>query len=379
MDDDITHICEEKNLVKLSKYLKKLTPHLISTIHDISLHSETEQGERIRKCIRELYFTPFVGTMTLTFGDVAESHVGMQKLGKMADNGFTLEDLQRASTYFTARGCEAIIIRLNDYLPDKAKNKEEQQFLDQANAEEDFQAYVLIVRGGLKNITNPVELATEMLIYDWDTKLYNDRKKQVQQKNARHNLNFDENNQDPDFTKGKGTTVSWADVPILKQVKDRLVDIFGKNAEDLKCEGNKYYEPKGTGIGYHGDTERRKVIGLRLGRAMNLHFMWYYNDRPRGYNVSFTLQPGDLYCMSEKTVGTDWRPNAKRGWTKKRYTLRHAAGAAKYTTDTQKIQVKPNKLSKNPNITLGDIYYKRKAGVQDKKTGTKTEWELSYN
>ena len=379
MDDDIKHICEEKNPAKLSKYLKKLTPHLISTIHDIALHSPTEQGELIRKCIRELYFTPFVGTMTLTFGDVAESHVGMQKLGKMADNGFTLEDLQRASAYFTARGCEAIIIRLNDYLPDKAKNKEEQKFLDQAKEEDEFQAYVLIVRGGLKNITNLVELATEMLIYDWDTKLYNDRKKQVQQKNARHNLNFDENNQDPDFTKGKGTTVSWKDVPILKQVKDSLVDIFGKNAEDLKCEGNKYYEPKGTGIGYHGDTERRKVIGIRLGRAMNLHFMWYYNDRPRGYNVSFTLQPGDLYCMSEKTVGTDWRPNASKGWTKKRYTLRHAAGAAKYTTDTQKIRVEPNKLSTNTNIILGNIYYKRKAGVEDKKTGTKTEWELSYN
>lgn len=376
----MNEICEEQNPEKLSKYIKKLDPHLISMIHYICLQSPNKQGKLVAKCIRDLYLNPFVGTMTLTFGDVAESHVGMQKLGKMADNGFTLKDLERAGKYFSKRGCESIIIHLNEFLPDKAKNKEEQEFLNQANEDDEFQAYVLIVRGGLKDITDSKELTTEMLIYDWDTKLYNERKKQVQQKNARHNLNFDEDNQNPDFSQGKGTTVAWKDVPILKQVKDKLVDVFGKNAEDLKCEGNKYYLPKGTGIGYHGDTERRKVIGVRLGKAMNLHFMWYYNDRPRGYNVSFTLQPGDLYCMSEKTVGTDWRPNAKRGWSKKRYTLRHAAGAAKYTTDTPKIKVEINKdLSKNPNISLGDIYYKKKAGVNDKKTGTKTEWELSYN
>jgi hypothetical protein len=90
--------------------------------------------------------------------------------------------------------------------------------------------------------------------------------------------------------------------------------------------------------------------------------------------MSFTLQPGDIYCMSEKTVGTDWRPNIKNGWAKKRFTLRHAAGAAQYTTDTAKIQIRKNTLSTNPDVTTGDIYYKRKAGVKDKKAGIKTEF-----
>ncbi len=30
--------------------------------------------------IDKLYYKPFTGTVTLTFGEVAESHVGMQKL-----------------------------------------------------------------------------------------------------------------------------------------------------------------------------------------------------------------------------------------------------------------------------------------------------------
>ena len=76
--------------------------------------------------------------------------------------------------------------------------------------------------------------------------------------------------------------------------------------------------------------------------------------------------------MSEKTVGTDWRPNIKKGWSKKRFTLRHAAGAPQYTTDTPKIHIVANDLSTTPSVITGDIYYKRKAGVKDKKGGVKT-------
>ena len=374
----IDNICTEKDPKILSMYLKKISPSLLSLIHYFSLQSNNEQGNLIRTCINDLYFKPFKGTITLTFGDVAESHVGMQKIGKMADQGFSLHDIQHAAKYFNKKGCETVIIHLNDYLPNESSDKEESKFLKQAKTDDDFQAYVLIVRQGLKAISNVSALTTEMLLYEWDTKIFNERKKQVQNKNARHNLNFDDYSQLADFTHGKGTTVAWETVPILNNIKTKLVDIFGPAAKGLKCEGNKYFEPTKTGIGYHGDSERRKVIGVRLGRSMNLHFMWYYNDRPRGYNISFTLQPGDIYCMSEKTVGTDWRPNVKSGWNKKRYTLRHAAGASQYTTDTPKIKIIPNKVSINPHITTGDILYKRKAGVKDKKEGIKTTFLPMY-
>jgi hypothetical protein len=38
-----------------------------------------------------------------------------------------------------------------------------------------------------------------------------------------------------------------------------------------------------------------------------------------------TLQAGDLYIMSDKATGNDWKKSSI-------LTLRHAAGAAKYTT-----------------------------------------------
>jgi hypothetical protein len=82
------------------------------------------------------------------------------------------------------------------------------------------------------------------------------------------------------------------------------------------------------GIGYHGDTERSIVIGARLGEPIPLHYQWYYRSQPVGNNVSINLESGDIYAMSEKAVGNDWKKSSI-------LTLRHAAGSRKYT-DVQK-------------------------------------------
>ena len=201
-----------------------------------------------------------------------------------------------------------------------------------------------------------------MLLYQWDSKLWNVKKKIVQNKRARHNLNFSDQRQKPDFSNGKGTTVAWGDVPILSELREDLIKAFGDPAANLKCEGNLYYKRGKTGIGYHGDTERRKVIGVRLGHRMNIHYMWYYNDRPRGLNMSIMLEEGDIYCMSEKTVGTDWRPNKVMGFEKKSYVLRHAAGAAKpYTRQNTKMRLDdPYVYEGDPEITVATIEHRQR-------------------
>ena len=93
------------------------------------------------------------------------------------------------------------------------------------------------------------------------------------------------------------------------------------------------------GIGYHGDSERRKVIAIRIGGSMPIHYQWFIKSRPIGGNVVIPLYDGDLYIMSEKAVGFDWKSNA-------RYTLRHAAGPANFT-DIQEIIRKKDKLKKS--------------------------------
>ena len=44
-------------------------------------------------------------TITLTFGDCAENHVGMQMIGEIAEVGFSLDDLKNARDKFVASGC----------------------------------------------------------------------------------------------------------------------------------------------------------------------------------------------------------------------------------------------------------------------------------
>jgi len=74
-----------------------------------------------------------------------------------------------------------------------------------------------------------------------------------------------------------------------------------------------------------GDSERKKVIAIRLGESMPLYFQWFLNNKPVGHKIKLKLNHGDLYIMSEYATGYNW---------KKKFilTLRHAAGCKKYTT-----------------------------------------------
>ena len=54
-----------------------------------------------------------------------------------------------------------------------------------------------------------------------------------------------------------------------------------------------------------------------------MHYQWFLNSKPIGKRIKFELNDGDIYFMSKKAVGTDWK-------RKLIPTLRHAAGCKKY-------------------------------------------------
>jgi len=133
----------------------------------------------------------------------------------------------------------------------------------------------------------------------------------------------------------------------------RILGPFGYKVHRQFAELNKYYDAS-CGIGWHGDVERGhgdragSVNCLKVGRAIPLCFGWYRNSRPvpgpsdlpvsghfpmatkkgKGWQSttavrSLLLGHGDLYMMSRKAVGHDWK--------KKDYALRHSAGHWSYT------------------------------------------------
>lgn len=56
-----------------------------------------------------------MSAITITFGDRAENHKGMQIVGTQAERGFTIQELQDASTKFEKSGYKTEIIDLNRF------------------------------------------------------------------------------------------------------------------------------------------------------------------------------------------------------------------------------------------------------------------------
>lgn len=251
---------------------------------------------------------------TLSFGECAENHKGMQILGHKSKYGFCVYDLMMFKNYFEKHGCECKLLKLNELSQ-----------ADNIADELDCTAQFLIVRNGVDVILKDINKTHTDLFKEQD-QLEHDTKAfmygRVVNKHARHNLCFADYEQEPDYENKKGRVINFKDVPLTQYTREKLKEIT--ELDDLYCEGNYYYDITKCGIGYHGDSERSKIIGVKLGRKIPLHFHWYKDNKPIGKPITEMIGEGDIYMMSHKATGTDWK---KRNI----YTLRHSAGCSKFT------------------------------------------------
>lgn len=260
----------------------------------------------------------FAQGITLTFGEVAENHTGMQMIGEKSDQGLHIEDLIQIEKMFNETGYTTELIDLVEHLPKQYHSTKGMN-----------DARVLVVRGGLQFFLSEGvtvnDFYNEQLSLDPDTKFWDRRSKSVKNKRARYNLCFDVDGQNANYETGKGTIVALGDVPLLKYAWEKLNDmVTTMGYPELKVEGNYYYNPDKCGIGYHGDTERRMVIAFRIGADIPLTYRWYYQSKQVSETIRLNLHHGDIYFMSDKATGFDWR-------FRSHITLRHAAGCKTYT------------------------------------------------
>jgi hypothetical protein len=242
-------------------------------------------------------------TVSITFGDAGENHVGMEMIGERGSlgDGFTCEELVMLADHFGG------------------------EFVDMGRG-----AGVAVFRGFVGELERDA-IFKEMNSFDWDDKYFDSRRKKVLNKHARTNVMFLNGvSQEPQYEEKKGRIVDINGLQNFSGFKDRLMSSFSevigpKKMSGLICEGNNYYDNKKCGIGYHGDAERRRVIALRLGASMSMKWQWFHRSVPIvGEGFDFVFDPGDIYVMSEKAVGTDWRSSSIP-------TMRHSAGCEKYT------------------------------------------------
>ena len=241
--------------------------------------------------------------ITITFGDCSENHVGMEKIGTMSENGYNSNNLDTISNYFSGKEIERI--DLTSYLENQDYTGEKPE--------------LLIIRNAIDNHS---EIFTELNNLEWDAKYFDNRRKRVLNKHARTNLCFSNYSQIADFENKKGTVINYDQVPQLNTAKNIIMNSI--NETNMECEGNRYLDINKNGIGWHGDAERKKVIALRLGESMTICFNWFKQSIPIGTKFMTKINSGDIYVMTEKTTGYDWKKRSI-------FTLRHSAGADKYT------------------------------------------------
>lgn len=254
-------------------------------------------------------------SITLTFGDCAENHVGMQQIGHHETNGFTLHDLKTIQSYFPLSN--STIHNLKELGGESCISN---------NAVPD--AYFLVITNGTNELldkinSNKYELFDEQCALDYDKKalMYG----RVVNKHARWNICFSYFDQEPDYENGKGRVVHYQNpsVRLTNHVKNELERCSGCEENTLQGEGNYYYAINTTGIGFHGDTERKKVIGVKLGEIIPFEFKWFYHGAQFGDTIHFELGDGDIYVMDEIATGCNWK-------RKNIFTLRHGAGCKKF-------------------------------------------------
>jgi len=263
---------------------------------------------------------------TITFGDVAENHARMQKIGSLHESGYSIEKLKNIQEKLVGYGLETEMIDLN-------RGSDGSEFGEEFEKAKDL----IIRRGGqfiLGDEFNNLMAENDELCHD---KMALMRGKVVN-KIARHNLCFADLDQEPLYSEGKGRIVSWGRVSRISQIRQ----VISEWTEDvlLNGEANYYYDISKCGIGFHGDGERRKVFAIRMGETLPIHFQWFRRSEPVGDPFIIDLNDGDMYIMSEKAVGFDWLKKIKP-------TLRHATGCRKYT------QILPKKTKKtNVNVEV---------------------------
>ena len=291
---------------------------------------------------------------SVTFCDRAENHAGMQMIGSLANRGFSVEELEQASERAKLRGLMATVHDLNALLPDKVCLPDNALAVTPYEARwtlrlatcvtwqaEAPSAAVLVIEGAATALLKGHEpngsvtcLLAEMGAAPYDNQALMGRGagRKVKNKHARHNHCIADFGQLPNISASRGTVVPFSSLPAIQALRTELPTLFGAKAHGLVAETNKYFDVRQCGIGWHGDAERRLVVGLRLGEAtasMPLKFQWFQRSKPVGMVLEVVLKHGDMYAMSEKAVGCDWMTDRKG------LTLRHAAGADKYAKNKE--------------------------------------------
>lgn len=239
---------------------------------------------------------------------------GGAEFGEMRKQGFSVAELQSIADEVRSHGGEAELVMVSDALPMELR--------------EEHEAATLVLRNGASKLLASETAADDLLVEHqgvrYDRKFWDGRQRKTKNKQARFNVVFGPSAMSASESFEQPTVVAMPSLPYLDGVRCALPNILGEKATGLFAEGNHYYK-KDSGIGFHGDAERKIVVCLSLGGTSTLRYQWRQpgSSQPFGSPVDVEVRHGDIYVMSEKATGNDWKLRSK-------YRVVHGAGHSKY-------------------------------------------------
>ena len=235
----------------------------------------------------------------ITFGEVAILHIGGKEYGKgRLEHGFTTDELKKIAEDYD----NSEYVSISDKLPRQLRTNND--------------AGILIFRSVSNNKNNKdkkfVLGLTKKEADKYDQKYWDNRRQKTLNKRARYNIVFGKNKIEHSKDYKQCSIAKFSDLKYLNRFRKRLKLVLGNKTKKLNAEGNKYFHDK-AGIGYHGDAERKIVICLSLGKPTTLRYHWRLpgSSEHTLESTDINLNHGDVYVMSEKATGWDWKLRSK--------------------------------------------------------------------
>jgi len=287
----------DSNLKTTKNNTKMMTNSQSKLIYDVK-----SKVNGVEKSYYEMSDAEIKGLMaterfSLTCAPGGENNRGMEIIGRMPikGEGFTAEDIEGLGPYF-----EKLMPPIMDKVKHMCFPKVSVLDLNVLSMDdtvdelcEEDQARVLILRDWAASSMGAhgwtTEVFKELASRRWDAEYLDPNKYRTEikdgeevkvrgkrmNKRARTNLCFvADREQEPAVFEGKGTIYDLKKMEFLnkgverlrKQIDEGLIEMGSKTKVEINVvEGNRYYNLKNTGIGFHGDTERVVVICISIG------------------------------------------------------------------------------------------------------------------
>lgn len=158
-------------------------------------------------------------------------------------------------------------------------------------------ASILVIKNYITN-----NIYQEALGINWDKKVL--LRNKVVNRIGKYAITIDNFPEEPNYEQGQYRVISYDSLPKTNKLKNKLSLVFNQDA--LECQGEYYCDQEKLKLKYQG-SKVNNMMCVHLGNSIQLSYKWFFANKPVSDDMKIILEHGDLYIMSEKATGHDYK------------------------------------------------------------------------